>query len=501
MHFLLDAYTNKVKTSENEDEHNKNVKKSRQACHWKIDKVEEPKVLLAVEEYFFITSEKKSLTKQRNLLLGDMSHENSTYPYKFEDDTTKSILQHFGIPPINKQKGDTLGHQRQSFKNFILSAYNLNNKDADTSSAKELCFDNAFNLLVNLRNWDNHGNMKFNPNQEMLFKRFVLFTHIGITYICRRIWENHSQTLKDSKIGYKEPKSFDFKKEKIEVTIGANDTNLSIYNCTYQINGETQKVADGKMVQFFFEAKKYEPFVIEFMCDNKPYKIYEKTDYYYWTPKLDIIVTPPLKVSYVFEGIAGENQELEAAAGILFSRYKEALDKNTLIATKILRLFNKLSPVFQQQQNIQNIIEIKNKKDEERHEETLNKINDMSDIIGSKMNERFDMFIENLKKNQSSQQNIIDNYFKEIIAKIDDANVITAKNEEIKYKNDRAVFLKKVLFQIILFVGAFAILAISMSNDLSLFWLQYWQWILPIILIVFLLFGFNLGNNIEVDLK
>ena len=314
MHFLLQAYSH-LKNVEDDK-----IRALEGYCKWTLgSSVKEQDVLLAIDEYFEITSTKHDLKTLRDELLKNAIIPGRSEKWKLEDNTTFAILKHFGI--VSDQDKNLMGDQRKAFSNFIRDSYKLKTNQnqqevffdiENAKKYKELGFANAFHLLRSLRNWGAHALEEFNSDEITRYYRFILFTHIGIIYICRRIWNKNEENLllleKDKSKKYKKPDPLQLKKEKVVVNIVANTTSHTISNCEYQIgkgNFEKKEGLEGNKVSFEFEIPKYTFFTIRFDCKESSYEISRKMTYYVWNPTLTITIEPPAKIHCSCEVIGG----------------------------------------------------------------------------------------------------------------------------------------------------------------------------------------------------
>lgn len=348
MHFLLQAYEHKVKStwinkikdsSVQTEEHQKEIEILKATCKWKLTDVEEKDVLLAIDEYFDITAGHHDLTDLRNALVENAINGNSKKEWKFEDSTTLGIINYLGIHPTKTE----IGYQRQAFSLFVRNAKGLkidNNvpeiyfDKLHFNEYEELCFTNAFHLLRCLRNWGSHSLEGFLADEKMRYYRFILFTHIGIAYVCRRIWNKYGDTLsliKDesqnedkSKMKYVKPKAIELTKDRIEVIISANNSNEIISKCEYRIEGQNEifhEDKEGNLIKFSINVPKYTSFTIKFRCEGYAYEITRCMNYYAWNPTLTISVQPPAKIHCSCKGFAEIDDSLERIIGDLFTKY------------------------------------------------------------------------------------------------------------------------------------------------------------------------------------
>ena len=510
MRFLLQAYDHK--------ENKKDVKNLKESCKWVLNDVREDEVLLAIDEYIAITSQthvlmkklsklfKVNLNVNTDYLISNASKTGPILNYSFDDETTKSILEHFNIP-VNDKK---MGKQCETFKYFISDSTGSSLKDTSDEGKKkyynmvggkreELQFVNAFSLLASLRNWSSHEDMGFlnNPDQTSDFYKFIIYTHIGIVYICRRIWKNYAEELVRANSKYNKPKDFDsftLRDEIIKINIAANDKTWTIEDCNYIVDQNTHIVESNKNeVSFEISAKKYQQISIHFKCNETPYDIPIVFNYYLWSPEVEILVKPPHDFSYKFEGIAGGNEEVERKIGEQFTQFakllEEAKGKFEEGNSKILKILGRLEPSLLSLRNLVN----------SNNEELRNSINkDILDIIGSTEKTILDK-IDELNKNINQKQKQIDGNIGKIYKQVESINKKISKDEEIDYRKNRKELLcyYPLLFggiAILLYVVLFQIL--DMSNiDYSVFYINNKWSIWAIVVFVLFLLGLFLHKK------
>ena len=475
MHFLLQAYEHKEKRKQQtEEQYKSEISNLKGSCKWILNDVREDDVLLAIDEYIAITSQTHGLNKllsklfkvnlnaNTDYLISNASKTGPALNYSFEDETTKSILEHFSIP-VNDKK---IGKQCEFFKNFISNSTGVSLKDNSDNGKKkyysyvrehreEFQFVNAFSLLSSLRNWSSHESMGFldNPDQTRNFYRFIIFTHIGIVYICRRIWKKYSDNLVHASSDYQKPKDFDnftLKKEIIKINIAANDRTWTIDNCNYSVDQDVHTVESNKNeVSFEISAKKYQQIAIHFTCNGDSYDVPIVFNYYLWNPVVDIVINPPRDINYRFEGIAGGNENIENKIGEQYTHFakllEEAKGKFEEGNSKILSILGRLEPSLQSLRNL-----AKSNNDVLRS----NIIQDVIGILNSAEKNILDK-IDELNKNINKKQNKIENGLERL-------NENFIKNEEIGLSKNKkelllyyplglgaiAIFLYVVLFQI-----------------------------------------------------
>lgn len=406
MHFLLQAYNveNISKKRNKETEEDYNIRKSKEHddflinqrnllenCYWMLENVQEADVLLAVEEYFSIISGRQDTEELTSILVKNIltNKEASTIftdetiddLYQFEDNTTLILLERFGI--ISSNGSMTLGVQRNAFARFILSSIDTKENPQNKVYSTNLCsrrpevrFIQAFELLASVRNWRNH---EYNPFMSDRFNsyclyRFILFTHIGLIYIIRRLWNNPeaSKELEEEK-EYQTPDAFNFVPSDLMVEIRANEKSQTIYDCSYLFEDEKEwhpvSLPPQNVLSFPIKPKKYQLFKIKFKCNEQDYEVVGKLNYYAWDPILNIVVKPPKFVSYSFRGIAGDNKDLEEHLSELFTKFMDiycnenANNEQKCKSEELLKELSRIEPLLQ-----------KIKESSERNEKAINEI-------------------------------------------------------------------------------------------------------------------------------
>lgn len=410
MHFLLHAYDeekvpNKRGNESDEDylkrknkDHENFLKNQRDLkanCKWSFDDVNEADVLLATEEYFKIVSEREDTEELASILVSSIITEKRANTlflgdsinrlYHFEDDTTLSILQHLNITIHRPDK--TLGIQRNAFSQFIFAAAREKGKEDNPQNKifsgkicavrPEVQFVQAFELLASIRNWENHEYISFMNDafHSYCLYRFIVFTHIGLIYFSRRLWNNDEASKLLSQNDYSIPSPFKTEATDLKVSIRANNRMQTIYDCEYKICDEERwhpiNVSPQNEIVFSISLQKYQLYKIRFKCNNEKYDVVGKLNYYAWEPVLNVFVKPPRYISYSFEGIVGDDKETEHLIGEMFTKYMEInlhpkKDSNQEIANEeILLRLGAFEPLLQ---------ELKNS--EEAGKENLEKIRD-----------------------------------------------------------------------------------------------------------------------------
>lgn len=474
MHFLLQAYEHKEKRKQQtEEQYKSEINNLKASCKWILNDVREDEVLLAIDEYIAISSQTHGLNKllsklfkvninaNTDNLISNASKSGPTLNYSFEDETTKSILEHFGIP-VNDKK---IGKQCEYFKYFISNSTGTPLKDNSESAKKnyyshireqreEFQFVNAFSLLSSLRNWSSHESMGFmdNPDQTRNFYRFIIFTHIGIVYICRRIWNKYSDILINTSSDYHKPKDFDnftLKEEIIKINIAADERTWTIDNCKYSVDQVVHTIESNKNeVSFEISAKKYQQIEIQFNCNGKPYDVPIIFNYYLWNPVVDIFIKPPRDINYRFEGIAGGDEDIEKKIGEKFSHFAKLLEetKNKFEEenSKFLDILGHIEPSLQSLRDL-----VKSNNDVLRN----NIKADVSGILNSSEKNILNK-IDELNKGINQNQKQIDKSLRCLNDQIKSANINIIKNDKIGLSKNK----KELLWYYPLGLGAVAVL-------------------------------------------
>lgn len=368
MHFLLQAYNEEKipnkRYKESEEDFIKrkeiahanfitNQRKQKENCKWWLSDVNESDVLLAIEEYFNLVAKREDTKKLASILVNSIITEgkaktlfsnNPKELYTFEDETTLCVLQHLNI----KMSGEdtTLGIQRNSFARFLLASTETKENPQEKSYSEELCnkrpevrFIQAFELLASIRNWTNHEYVSFLNeafNSYCLYK-YIIFTHIGLIYICRRLWNNSETVTYLLQNNQTSPSAFNPEPTTLKVKIRANNSKHTICNCKYSLDDEKSwipiKLSSRNQFEFPIKVDRYQLFKIKFECEGNPYDYVGKLNYYAWEPILNIVVKPPKSVNYNFKGIAGDDEETEEYLSNIFTKCMESYfntnDSNT----------------------------------------------------------------------------------------------------------------------------------------------------------------------------
>lgn len=155
----------------------------RNECKWKFGEIKDEELMLAIEEYFNITSqpfENEPLYTERDDLLEYLYKNDLGTQIRLGDKTLRSILTEFNIPLDSDPRNQTIGGMAESFKDFIRKLPTPYNR-----------FWVALNLQASLRNWSNHTHdPRFAGIELHLYHRYALYTYIGVVYVCRKAWKD-----------------------------------------------------------------------------------------------------------------------------------------------------------------------------------------------------------------------------------------------------------------------------------------------------------------------
>ena len=515
MHFLIQAYDNRnetipqrnTKQNETEEAYNKRVEEShaeylkinrelKSNCKWCFPNIKETDVILAINEYFEIISTREDLIELTKVLIKNINdkdnikenlkqilthQEDDNNQYQIEDNTTLTLLQYFGI----KTPNTNLGKQRDDFARFILHSTGLATLGNDYNPSKktfpekhceynpQVRFIQAFELLACVRNWYGHEFVfsKLSPDSIVTLCRFIIFTHIGVTYICRNLWNDENIASKLTERGNIRPKNFLLEDITFEVNIkGINRTDI-ISECDLE-GASSDDICNtpSNSVTFHVAAKMYQLFKIKFKCNNDSYKVLGKLNYYSWEPILNIVVKPPKDVSYIFKGLANDN-DLEEYLGKLFGKYMEiytdpkATNEQKEQNEEILKKIGDLETQFLK---LQGIIEHENEK----------AITEMKETIRQKLFNISENQDEILKKLDEIQDTITGT--RDIVTntgeKIDEE--IRKREEERKKREKNRKKLFKNLIVTFFFLLACIVSFCSFSDNIStnLLWLKCRIW-------------------------
>lgn len=490
MEFLLDSYNYSQGTDTN-IQHRKNT------CRWQLDNVSKEDVLLAIDEYFYITNQNDDLASQRNKLLINILRPNKFVNYKFDDLTTLSIIKRFNIikevdkgkndKGNNKKKDWNIGRQKGSFSDFIACLSGINKgiinyddtREYDSEVGKiikEYSFVNAFHLLGSLRNRSGHEIVNYTKDELLLFYRYIIYTHIGIVYVCRRYWKKHGDDL--VRKGYDRPDiidTFHLEKDPITIVVKGIEEGQLVTNCECTINGDLQPISvkAAREISFKVDVEKFSPIEIKITCDGKDYNIERIIPYYGWN-RLVIEIQPPARVHCHFEGIGGDDNKIETIISSLFSDFEEKYKKvGDDHLNKLASFWNKIEPLLHEQRSFmgkalsEQEVRLKDELQKSIHDLMNSSFGKKSDLMGG---------ITCLDKKIKKTEEVLD--------------AIDKSRERVEFVS----FLKKHLLSVFLLMIAIGAFIVSYHNDLSLFFIQQSWWIIIAEIFIFIIASLSFWN-------
>ena len=513
MHFLTQAYEDekipqqkygetdeifecrKRKTHESFEKTKRILKEN---CKWSLDSVDESDVLQAVEEYFKIVSSEHDTTELTSILVNNILTESKAYTlfledsletlYQFEDNTTLRILHELNIDGTNNES--TLGIQRNTFAKFLLMSTDIGGNPQDKSFSDRICqqrpeirFIQAFELLASIRNWTNHNYVSLfrDPNNSYCLYRFIIFTHIALIYVCRRVWNNSNAVSCLKKNGFTEPSNITCEDTKLEVNIRANVDSQTISNCEYSLdNGQEWlpiEVGPGNPLNFKLGLKRYQKYILRFICNNESYNTVVKLNYYAWDPILNIKVKPPKSFSYSFKGIAGKDIETEGRINTLLTKFFDNYSNNNIQdenSAEILKSLGTIEPLLKELVNYSDNFE-ENKdiinKVKATISEKLYTVEQKLDEILEKIN-KIEKIVDGVKTTTESIKENTDNLIR-TTEKIQEDGKNQEKERERKKKRQDLI-IKLVSFLLIFGIGFFALwYCIKEPIKANVIWLQH----------------------------
>ena len=425
----------------------------RNECKWKFGEIKDEELMLAIEEYYNITSqpfENEPLYTERDDLLEYLFKNDLGTQIRLGDQTLRSILTEFNIPLDPDPRNQTIGGMAESFKDFIRKLPTPYNR-----------FWVALNLQASLRNWSNHTHdSRFGGIELHLYHRYALYTYIGVVYVCRKVWKDpECRTILEQR-GLTIPErisKFDMPTQDIAIKVYSPDAPIT--KCRAVVGtGKNRKKQDynpdSNSLEYSFVvefAQKYKQLSLNiFRGDHDdPFKKY--LDYQSWFLSYDIYLPKTINCS---------------SCGTI----------NEPTSQLILNLFGTLNT---KDENIRSIFQ----------EESSN-IRDLliASITRQTKEERekystsLQTMLEDLKNSLSSDKKSIDNIKKEVQEA--NTNVKDLLNEIGQFNNEFRLFIETVVKPISSFLSwVFPILSLITSGfgllltalyplKSSLFWLK-----------------------------
>lgn len=473
MHFLLDdAYSTYMYKPKNKEELTEEelwektqieCEKQKKECFWQLGVINEKDLMIAIEEFFYITSQTQSLKTKQDNLLDCLFNTDGKSQMDFDDDTSFAIFTYFGI--TNDSKAITIGKQSQAFLKFLNNGTQGENK-----------YYEAFKLFKLLRNFKQHrGKMPYRGDTLLLFHKFIVFTLIGVVYICRHLWQdNASEQLLKENGDYQKPDAiseFKIPEDILDVIIRTEEGPI-IESCRYKIgNNDWEQMKQPKPltneIKFQLQVRKYESFEIEVYCQNSksPFHLRRALNYYSWYLMLDVNIP---QINPIYKGIGGSNKEVED----LFSKIIDEAHKivDAKLGDCVKEAIGKMEPLFH----------------------SLRESDEMEDIMSGKVISLLEDLRKEIINGNRSEDTI------PVLAKIEEQNKFLKLLVDAERKREKRVYLRKcalAALPFLLTVGT--VLSCIFLKDLSnLLWLHYKWIIIPIaILLPIMALGAFIGIN------
>lgn len=419
MNFLLSAfdYSDKERTPEEL----KTIEEKKKTVKWNYN-INEADLMFAIDEYFYITSETTDnniLCKTRNSLLNILLGLKLDIDAKegIEDDTMRTILDYFGIETKNTKK---LGNLPILFYNF-----------ANKSQSNFVNYTIALELLAKIRNWGAHRafNVFNSPKELFLYHQFVIFTYIGLVYMCRNIWKSHNNKLinnkgKEDYILPIKALEYNAPSENVEIISKLGDSNNKIHQFNYyigkkEINPPSPK-RYGTELCYSIKIPKYQDFTIDLIDKNgsKIYRLEGLLDYSIWPVKYTLLPKPQ-SPDITLKKIPELTPTANAIVSTLFSSMKGLADETR-------------NAVMHEIGQLLTLLQADNKKLEEELGKRVETIQDLITDIKSK-NEQTSILIQKIHNN-----------IKELYKKYSDGLCqMTDSLDELKQKGNEVVTITK----------------------------------------------------------
>lgn len=461
--------------------------KNQNNCKWKIEGIKDEDLMLAIEEFYEITNqpfvianddeEDIPLYPEREKIVEYLFKNEENTQISLGDHTLHAILKYFNIPLSPNPKNGGMGGMATDFKNFSkLFPYPYNS------------FWLAVDLHSSLRNKKNHRfDSRFVGLQIHLYHRFVLYTYIGLVYICRRIW-----TTNECKKIWKDPNRdpllaniqkpeciSKFKMPPQDIIINVSSPDYPITKCKVQVgSGQNREVKDLKpntpsiKTVFTASARKYNALKLQIFRDQVSDPFEKNLDYQSWFLSYDISLPKTLNCSSC-------GTEEEPTGKLLLELFGSLEAKDEEIRQIVKDEFSKIKDTWiasitdkdkQNRENIRSILQ-----------ESLKELSDTfnKEEFKSSLNEELKKeFEEELQRRILVVQKNISTPLKMYQEKLDAFKKWTEDILQPLIRLDEKV--SWIAYGIILFlVCIFPCYVLLDKFDANIFWLQY-KWI-PII--------------------
>lgn len=503
MHLLLDAYNDykldpkyNKKLSENskEEEAARIRNKRRRDFRWKLAPVKEVDLMLAIEEFYEITN---PLEKNREKLIDYLLYPSKDKYYSIDDVISKAIFVYFGF--MKPSDANTLGEQNNLFTNDKGTKGILKNL-ISIKKDEECFFTECFDLLNKVRNLV-HSGKQFEEHTKDLYHKFVVFTYIGLTYFCRRLWKKYEGELENpSYMGkkYRMPPAIkDFVMpgdiKRFIVRTDGEDVDTNIVKVEIKKGGSSEwtpiPVENGslpsKECHFVIDGiRKYEPFTIKIIYSDDKQETEEKVpiipDYYsFWGDFVEIIQPRNVRP---FIGIAGGNEKVENEMTKLFNKVNKLTETKSeeLKRFIVLGYFSKLAPVLRTLEDLQKGGNRQKEEQEIIQNQLLSSIDDFNckfdarlDMLSKKMDDLSEKMDGHADKQTNQYNELIELIKKHLTVDEDRYGVIIeiAKNylAEIEKQNKKSKRNRAICGVLSVFILASLIYVISFTHAMEFF--------------------------------
>lgn len=361
MGFLLHAYdlhNFDIVPEEKLEEEKRKIQNRRNNCYWELGKVTSEDVMFAIEEFFWITSRNSKLLKQQTTLMECLLNpEDILDPKKYiilntdkylhaEDITLNAILRHYGVIRENEGKLD-IGTQIIRLSNFLRSATKIYE-----GYDKEVRYLNALYLYRELRNLQVHELEIYDGQKKIRYHEFILFTYIGLCYLCRKLWQTEETAMylfAEGNSPTKEFQEFQMPEEEISVQIDTCNDEI-ITSCSYTCGNKSPIEVKANLpnghLEFKMKVRRFEEFQIRVSCNGQKIEppISKTLKYNDWNLAL-LIMLPPVDDKYHCLDIAGENTKINVLVDEIVNRIKDEFEED--IQDALMLAVGNFEPLFQ----------------------------------------------------------------------------------------------------------------------------------------------------------
>ena len=314
MRFLLKKYE--------ENRNKEQIQTLKENCFWHINNVNDEELYFAIEEFFYITYNKKedkvkghnSISAKRDLLLSNLFK----LGIKVDEQSNQSDTTMFRIAEYFGVKGSVrdLGNLYQPLENL---AKKVAAKCPEETGV--LQFINALKLYSSVRNGVVHPDYKYKEGELNHYHEFIIFTYIGYVFVCRRIWKIISKLQIKQDLSPFKLDGFELPKNDIEITIDSGKHQLIKVSCNGNSLGKKEN-------SYLVSISKYEPFTIRVDYDNNEYyEFKDELDCYSWFNNYKIVL--PDEVSHTFRDCEGFSEGMKKLISSVTDSVKDCINGET----------------------------------------------------------------------------------------------------------------------------------------------------------------------------